>query len=117
MRALRTNGPRASAMTRPVANCEARLLHGVQQRPQMGHFPLKELGAPFPLLERVILLLEAIDLVKGGDIELDALHGAARLDGREGRGLEQGGGQIDQTVAGVGDHAVADAAQHQQDGA
>ena len=74
---------------------ETRILHRIQQRAQMGDLPFEQLGLPFPLLETLILLLQAIDFFEGGRVKPPALNGAARFNSRYGRYLEQGGGKID----------------------
>ena len=83
----------------------------------MRDFAFQEFSAPFPLLKLVILLLQAIDLVEGGGIGPHTLHSATRLNGGKRRSLKQGGGEIDQSIARIGDDAMADTAQDEENGA
>ena len=78
---------------------------------------LKQLGAPLPLLELLVLLLQPIDLAEGAGIGAGALQGVAPHNDGGRCGFKQRCAQVDEAVARVGDHAVADAAQDEEQGA
>ncbi len=59
-------------MTLPVTIVQGRLIDRVQQRTQMRLVALEQLGAPFPLLELIVLGLQPVDLFHHADIRAHA---------------------------------------------
>jgi len=68
---------------------ERRLVDRIQQQPKMFDLVFERLGAPLPLLEFLVLGLQAVDLGKSAGVGARMLQSVAAKNGRHGRSFEQ----------------------------
>ena len=90
-------------MTLPVTNCSAGSSTAFSKARRWAILALEQLRIPFPLLELIVLGLEAIDLVEGIGIGSCALDQMPPFDHRNRHCFEQRRGEIDEALAQVVD--------------